>query len=152
MFLVKCIIYLQQNCLLMYIKSLILVLLVIFSFANTAFSSIYYITTNDNNSANNTNFLNYYVAHSVQYFTSHTRVKLLPGIHYLDMVIKIQNICNFSFSGTLTSNGTIDTVIECSILGGGGMAIINSSSITIENLKIGMNCIARLWEKILSPL
>jgi len=67
------------------------------------------------------------------------------------MVIKIQNVCNFSFSGTKTSNGTIDTVIECSILGGSGMVIINSSSITIENLIIRMNCITRLSALPIQP-
>jgi len=118
----------------MYVKSLILVQLVLSSFTNTVFSSIYYITASDNNSVNNTNCLNYYVAHSLQYFTSHTQLKLLPGIHDLNMVITIQNIYDFSFSGMLTSDGTIDTIIQCSA--SGGMVIINSDSITIENLII----------------
>jgi len=81
------------------------------------------------------------VAHSAQYFTSHTQLDLLPGVHHLNTaVIIIQNVHNFSLTGTLTSNGTIATVIKCDRSGlAGGIIISNSTFTTIKNLMIN-NC------------
>ena len=137
----------------MHIQSTALLLLVLSSSSvNVVLSSVYYITPNSGNTSNNTNCLNYCVALSAQYLTSHTQLKLLSGIHHLNMAITIQDVDNFSLSGTLTPNGTIDTVVKCDKSGqAGGIIISNSTFTTIKNLIIN-NCTTQLKDFLSSNI
>ena len=93
-------------------------------------SSVYYIKPADQHVNISANTLDYYLHNTAKYFVSNTQLYFLPGIYQLNMVIKIQNVSNFSLIGINTDNDSI--VIKC--LSTGGIAIINSSYTSVKHL------------------
>ena len=93
-------------------------------------SSVYYIKPADQHVNISANTLDYYLHNTAKYFVSNTQLYFLPGIYQLNMVIKIQNVSNFSLIGINTDNDSV--VIKC--LSTGGIAIINSSYTSVKHL------------------
>ena len=95
-------------------------------------SKTYLVTSDDgNNSTENAHTLNYYLMHSNECLTSHTRLQFLPGEHVLQSDMIIEDKINF----TLCGNGS---VIQCN-----GSAItvgaINVTDLTICDIEL-VNC------------
>ena len=97
--------------------------------------SVYYVRPNDDLPSNSpsTHTLDHYLLNVSKYFTSNIQLKFLPGVYQLKTVIKIRDAHYFSVTGSLR-NGTVNSVIECSMHPNGGMVISNSSKIDIKYL------------------
>ena len=93
-------------------------------------SSVYYIKPLDQNVNVTANTLDYYLQNAMKYFVSNTHLLFLPGVYQLNTVINIYNVYNFSLIGINTNNDSV--VIQC--LSTGGIAIINSSYISMNHL------------------
>ena len=110
-----------------YITVLMLLPLLLFPLVK---SSVYYIKPANQHINISANTLDYYLQNSEKYFVSNTQLYFLPGIYQLNMVIKIQNVYNFSLIGINTDNDSV--VIKC--LSTGGITIINSSYTNVKHL------------------
>ena len=93
-------------------------------------SSVYYVKPSKQLVNVTADTLDYYLQNAEKYFVSNTQLSFLPGIHQLNTVIKIQNVCNFSLIGININNDS--AVIKC--LSTGGIIIINSSYINVKCL------------------
>ena len=101
-------------------------------------NSVYYIRPDDEgflaNNSPSAHTLRYYLLNASEYFTSNTELKFSSGVYCLDAVIMIKDIHNFSLTGS-SKNGTIDSIVECAQYeSAGGILIINSSYINIQDL------------------
>ena len=103
-------------------------------------SSVYYIKPAGQHINISANTLEYYLQNTAKYFVSNTQLCFLPGIYQLNMVIKIQNVYNFSLIGINTDNDSV--VIKC--LSTGGIAIINSSYTNVKHL-----IMKKCWSELL---
>jgi len=80
--------------------------------------------------------LQHYLLNTTKYLTSNTQLLFLPGVHYLDIDFSIQNVHNFSFIGTTTTNSSIPVnIIYCNSTGQ-GIVVRSSSMVTMENVLI----------------
>ena len=93
-------------------------------------SSVYYVKPSNQQVNITANTLDYYLQNAEKYFVSNTQLYFLPGIHQLDTVIKIQNVCNFSLIGINTNSDS--AVVKCLLTG--GIEIINSSYFNVKCL------------------
>ena len=109
---------------------LLLLLVSISSLFPLVKSSVYYVKPSNQQVNITANTLDYYLQNAEKYFVSNTQLCFLPGIHQLNTVIKIQNVCNFSLIGININNDS--AVVKC--LSTGGIAIINSSYINVKSL------------------
>ena len=107
-------------------------LLIAISLLKTTEATVYYVIPDDNYSTNdNTNVLQYYLNNSMKYFTSNTQLKFLPGQYFLNKMLTINNVSNFSLLGDSTG-GAIKTIITCT--SPGGIIVVSSSNITISKV------------------
>ena len=106
-------------------------------------SSVYYAKPSNQSVNITANTLDYYLQNVMKYFVSNTQLCFLPGIYQLNTVIKIQNVYNFSLNGINTNISNNSVVIQC--LSTGGIAIINSSYISMNHL-IMKKCTSELPE------
>lgn len=100
--------------------------------------SVYYVRPDNEgfleNNSSSAHTLSDYLLNASDYFTSNTELKFLSGLYCLDAVIMIKDIDHFSLTGN-SRNGTIDSIVECAQYKfGGGIVIINSSYINIQDL------------------
>ena len=68
-----------------------------------------------------------------KYFTAHTQLFFLPGIHYFHSNLALQNVSNISLIGGSTANGRHATM-QCT--GSYHIILRNNNNITIKNLVI----------------
>jgi len=108
-------------------------------------SSLIHITTGtvftvipDNHYSNTTchhcHTLQYYLLNTTKCFTSNTQLLFLPGLHYLQTDLIMNNAHNISLIGTVENSFTQGTVIQCnpSI----GIVISNITNLTIVGMTI----------------
>ena len=76
-------------------------------------SSVYVIKPANQDTNITANTLDYYLQNATKYFASNIHLCFLPGIYQLDMIIKIQNVHNFSLNG---SNTTINCLSSMQVL------------------------------------
>ena len=91
--------------------------LVIFSIINAINCNVYYVTSDHHYcdiSSHHCGNLQSYLLNTSKYFTPHTQLVFLPGLHHLSVNFTIQNVHNISIIGR-TANGVI-TTIQCSAM------------------------------------
>ena len=98
-------------------------------------ATLYHVIPDDDHySINNNSFtLHHYLNNANKYSTSDNQLQFSPGQYNLTGNILIENVKNFSLTGS-RANGVINTVITCT--GPYGVVVINSNDITIANIVI----------------
>ena len=104
------------------------------SFLHVITSSIYHVVPDDHPSISSDSYtIKEYLNNASKYFTSNTQLHFLPGYHYLQRDLIIQNIINFTISGTTDStivcNGTVPV----------SLAIVNVTIFIFQNISV-INC------------
>ena len=117
--------------------STILFIMILYSITNVMQCDVYYVTPDDSCCSNNYSCdqcynLQHYLLNVSKYFTAHTQLHFLPGIHYLHSNLVIQNVSNISLIG-ITANGG-HTTIQCN--GSHHIILRNNNNITIKKLVI----------------
>ena len=77
--------------------------------------------------------LQHYLLNVTKYFTSNTQLCFLPGVYHLHTDLIIENVHNISVIGSTANDTTPVSVIQCYPTND-GIAIINSTLVTIRNL------------------
>ena len=105
------------------------------SFLHTVTSSIYYVIPDGHTPSisNDSHTIEEYLNNASQYFTSNTQLHFLPGHHYLQRDLIIQNIIYFNISGTT------DSIIVCNGTVPVGLAIVNVTRLIFQNISV-KNC------------
>ena len=117
----------------MYLEQYIL-LMTLLSFLHVTSSSVYHVVPDDYpSSSNDTNTVKHCLSNPDKYFTSNTQLHFLPGHHYLHSDLIVQDITNFTVSGTIGS------FIVCNSEVPVGLAIMNVTRFIIQNITI-INC------------
>ena len=104
---------------------------------NVIHCDVYYVTPDDDSCCSNSSScdqcynLQYYLLNVSKYFTAHTQLYFLPGLHYLPTDLVIRNVSNISLIGT--SNGK-HTTIRCT--GVYHIILSNIYNLTIRDLVI----------------
>ena len=116
---------------------LLLFIMILYSVTNVIHCDVYYVTPDDSCCYNNSSCyqccnLQHYLLNVSKYFTAHTQLCFLPGLHYLPINLVIQNVRNISLIGN-TTNG-IRTTIQCT--GGYHIILSNIINLTIRNLVV----------------
>ena len=98
-------------------------------------ATLYHVIPDDDHYSisNNSFTLHHYLNDANKYCIFDNHLQFLPGHYNLTGNILIENVKNFSLTGS-RANGVINTVITCT--GPYGVVIINSNDITIANLVI----------------
>ena len=98
-------------------------------------ATLYHVIPDDDHYSisNNSFTLQHYLNNANKYFISNNQLQFLPGHYNLTGNILIEDVKNFSLTGSRV-NGMINTVITCTGLY--GVVVINSDDITIANLVI----------------
>ena len=95
-------------------------------------STTYFVKSDDEHySINSAHTLSHYLMNRNKYFTSHTKLQFLPGMHILQSDMVLQDVKNFTICGN-------DSIIHCN-----GLAItagaVNVTNLTICNIEFA-NC------------
>ena len=100
-------------------------------------ATLYHVIPDDDyySISNNSFTLHHYLNNANQYFISDNQLQFLPGEYNLTGYIHIENVKNFSLTGS-RANGVVNTVITCTGPYGFGVVVINSIDITIANIVI----------------
>ena len=95
---------------------------------------------------NDVYLLQHYVEQSEKYFTTDTHLHLLPGEHYLNSDVVIQDVERLTITGTKI-DGIVTSTIHCT--SPAGIAVVNSSYIILFNLKMTdcANNFTRLFDR-----
>ena len=113
-------------------------LILLYSLLHITTSTVYTVTPDDHHYPNTTchhcHNLQHYLLNVTKYFTSNTQILFLPGLHYLDTDLIIQNVHNISLIGSTANSTTVDTVIQCMYGGPAHITIANVSTLIIKNL------------------
>ena len=114
-------------------KATVPFMLCLLAFLPIASPAMYLVKPDDEHHViKNAHSISYYIENSHKYFTSHTELLFLPGLHNLQNDLVLQNVMNFTIHG----NGT--SVIQCN-----GLEImvvaIHITDLTIHNIEL-MNC------------
>ena len=102
--------------------------------------TVYIVTPDDyyypNTTCHHCHNLQYYLLNVTKYFTSNTQLLFLPGEHYLQTNLIIQNVHNITLIGSMVNDTTPVSVIyyHSSIIN--GIAIINSTIVTVKNFVV----------------
>ena len=112
-------------------------LMLLFSLLQFTTCTVYTVTPDDhyyrNTTCHHCHNLQHYLLNVNKYFTSNTQLLFLPGTHYLDTDLIIQNVHNILLISSIANDTTEDTVIRCnSTL----IEMINVSKLAIENIAI----------------
>ena len=101
-------------------------------FLRVTTSSTYHVAPEDHLSSisNDSHTIEEYLNNASEYFTSNTQLHFLPGYHYLQRDLIIQNIVNFNISGTT------DSIIVCNGTKPVGLAIVNITRLTFQNISV----------------
>jgi len=94
----------------------------------TSDSVLYYVVPNGHPTNSTANTLHYFVNNSEKYFAPYVQLQFLPGKHYLDKELIVNNVTKLSLFGDATDNVTFysqKTVI-----------FRNSKNLSIKHLKI----------------
>ena len=113
---------------------LLLFIMILYSVTNVIYCDVYYVTPDgsccyNNSSCDQCYNLQHYLLNISKYFTAHTQLYFLPGLHYLPTNLVIQDVSNISLIG----NG-IRTTIQCT--GGYHIILSNIINLTIRNLVV----------------
>ena len=110
---------------------------------HAATGSVYYVTPEDDyqqygytTTADEDHPLQHYVKYPEEYFTANTELHLLPGKHYLNNNVIIQDVENFTITGSKI-DGMVVSTIHCTSLA--GIAVVNCSHTILSNSKM-INC------------
>ena len=106
-------------------------IMILFSITKVMHCDVYYVTPDDDNDNCSSNNLQHYLNVS-NYFTAHTQLYFLPGLHYLPTNLVIHDVNNISLIGG-TANG-IHTTIQCT--GGYHIILSNINKLTIRDLAV----------------
>ena len=114
---------------------LYMLLIILLPFLQVITSAIYYVAPEDHppSISNDSHTVEEYLNNASQYFTSNTQLHFLPGYHYLQKDLIIQNIINFNISGTT------DSIIVCNGTVPVGLAIVNVTRLIFQNISL-RNC------------
>ena len=95
-------------------------------------ATVYYVTTNDQHCFSNDSChtIEYYINGSSKYFTSHTCLYFLPGLHSLKTDLIINSTTNFTITG---NNSTITCTLPANI------RVTNATNFTLMNINF-FNC------------
>ena len=111
-----------------------MLLIIVLSILHMITSSIYYVAPDDHSSISNSTYtIVDYLSNASEYFTSNSQLHFLPGNHYLQSDLIIQNIIN------LTISGSTNSFIVCNSTAPVGLAIINVTQFTLQNISV-INC------------
>lgn len=112
--------------------------MILYSVANNVIHcDVYYVTPDDDSCCSSSSScdqcynLQYYLLNVSKYFTDHTQLYFLPGLHYLPTDLVIRNVSNISLIGT--SNGK-HTTIRCT--GMYHIILSNIYNLTIRDLVV----------------
>ena len=107
---------------------------VLLSLLHVTTATVYHVIPDDHFRTDDDSFtLQHYLNNVNKYCISHNKLRFLPGKHSLTDKLLIENIKNFSLTGSRT-NGIISTIITCTA--SYGVVVINSSDIIIKDLII----------------
>ena len=140
----------MDACLLMYVSCQLCnarfstTLAILLLSCHAATGSVYYVTPEDDyqqygyttTTADEDYPLQHYVKYPEEYFTANTQLHLLPGKHYLNNNVIIQDVENFTITGSKI-DGTVVSTIHCTSLA--GIAVVNCSHTILSNFKM-INC------------
>ena len=76
--------------------------------------------------------LQHYLLNITKYFTSNTQLVFLPGVHYLQTYLTIQNVHNISLTGSMVNDMTPVTIIQY-YSRKSGITLINCTKVTIKH-------------------
>ena len=110
--------------------------------SNTATHTVYTVIPDDhyypNTTCHHRHNLQHYLLNITKYFTSHTQLLFLPGLHHLHTDLIIQNVHNISLIGSTANDTTLDRVIiQCISIA--GIVMSNITDLSMANLMI-KNC------------
>ena len=123
------------------------IIVVLSSITNVTHCGVYYVISDDdgnggggsddgsccsNNSCDQCYNLQHYLLNATKYFTAHTQIHFLPGLHYLTTNLVIQNVSNISLIGSAV-NGR-DTTIRCT--GTYYIILANNNYLEIKDLVV----------------
>ena len=117
--------------------SVLISLFLISSLLHVSTCTVYIVTPDDRHYPNATchhcHNLQYYLLNVTKYFTSNTQLLFLPGEYYLHTDLIIQNVHNITLIGSMVNDTTPVSVIcyHSSMIN--GIAIINSTIVTVKN-------------------
>ena len=118
--------------------STILFIIILYSVTNNVIHcNVYYVTPDDDSCCSNNSScdrcynLQHYLLNVSKYFTAHTQLYFLPGLHYLPTNLVIRNVSNISLIGA--ANGK-QTTIRCT--GMYQIILSNINSLTIRDLVV----------------
>ena len=115
--------------------------MILFSITSVINCDVYYVTPDDddddnccsnNSSCDQCYNLQHYLLNVSKYFTAHTQLHFLPGLHYLPNNLVIKDVSNISLIGG-TANG-IHTTIQCT--GGYHIILSNINKLTMRDLVV----------------
>ena len=115
----------------------LLLIIILCSTTNVIQCDVHYVTPDDdccsdNSSCDQCYNLQHYLLNVSKYFTAHTTLYFLPGLHYLHTDLVIQNVTNISLIGITVNDG--HTTIQCT--GVYHIILSNINKLTIRNLVV----------------